>query len=1681
MKFTYKRLMAMIGIVALLITMITLLTVSAVTGSSVEGHTVLISGSGMDRIALINDEGNTVWTLPRTSLGWVEVNDADMLPNGDIVFAARHEAYSAVYAVRPAYPQTTGYELLWTYRVPSGAENHTSQALPDGGVLVGEAYDTYVRIVELDEQGNLRKTLGGQNAPLTDWPTISGRHNQIRQIHKTADGTYLLAAMGANKTLAYSATGEKLAEYPAGGFTAVLDANGNVLVAGGDRHTLSCFSREDAGLLWSIEQNTLEGVSLGFVAALDVLDNGNILLANWGGHGGASGDAVMEIVPPADGESAYIAWSLNCGSATSNVQSLDGIDEQVWQGRPTPSPFVPAQASEQHRSPADLVGSLSTDRLYVADKTNCTVEVISHLSGILINEIAVSQEPNALLLSRDGCYLYVATGGYDGKIEVFDTNALCQIGEVAVGHTPSALVQSEDGSMLYVANRFDGTVQSIPLTNGLIPLGTVPQAELYVTREPMSMAITAGKLYVGGHLPTGDMNDGTVSAEIVVVSTADMTVQKTVTMVSGSTNLKDIALSPDGQYVYASHALGRWNVATTHADRGWIYTNAITEIRTADDTVTATMLVDDLDLGAANPWGIDVSTDKIVLSISGTHELMVLDRARLREKIDGVYAGTLQQPGYLTNAADISVDLTFTTELKQRIQLGEDGPRGIELIGGIVYTANYYSGSVSRYDCNTGALKTIALQTSRQEDAERGGERLWNDATIGFGQWQSCASCHPDGRNDALNWDNMNDGIGTPKQVRSMVGAWLRGRVMATGIRANVPVANRAGVRYILFNAGMPESEIEKIDAYTAAIRAEVSPYLENGKLSASALRGKALFEGKANCASCHGGAQYGADKLIYENYVQSETETRGLLVPPLVEVWRTAPYLHDGSAATIQDVLTTRNLTGTHGNVQDLSVDEMDDLCNYVLSLGTDYEEGGEEIPEEPEIPSTSLSVGNENWPTVSSGTLQKGFTGGWRFGSIVDGKFFSPTTSDDSNQNFYSSSYNSMGHSTTEGNSQAGFLYLANGSIQHGGNLAGTPGFGWLASESGKVAMEISFNYNQNANLVLQVYSGGRVVYEAPLNKASSQKAQTHYVDFSVVKGTYVAVIFRSPEPSGYLQTVNTPSISLVYTKVVDLPESTTLAFGNENWPTVLEDGTLQKGFTGGWRFGAFLDGSFVSPTTKDTDNLNFYHSGLASMGYSTTEANSKEGFLYLKAGSLQFCPSAYGTPGFGWMATENGEIALDIVVNDYWGDCGVEMRVYSGSTLVQTEAIDATDSQAQSFHIECAVTKGTYVAIIFANTELPTAWARPISIDSIGLSYTDFEEDVAGEHTISFVSGGQVVSAHTFMPYVPVSLELPTLADGLVWTTGDGLYKASAFHGELLATDVVFYATAFQTAADEIVYTGNTEHAVSVNASALIGSVFGLEFIPSTADGWYAPLLYLNGQYTSDWYYGCAARCVGDDISYAVKAAVEGFPVYVDVVSGTTSIAACMKATANAYPACVDVVNASLNYAAEAQKYFQYKTDALVYTGEALSTDITFTNSIALTSPEGMPVVLTGAALLLEDDVRFKLTLDMEPFNESYRLKITNKTSGAVSYAKIVAREGGTAEDGRYKALSVIGVAPLCWNDAYDFCIVDANDNPASATLTYSVGTYVERMEESVGGVAEAMRVLYAAALAYNTQAS
>ena len=55
---------------------------------------------------------------------------------------------------------------------------------------------------------------------------------------------------------------------------------------------------------------------------------------------------------------------------------------------------------------------------------------------------------------------------------------------------------------------------------------------------------------------------------------------------------------------------------------------------------------------------------------------------------------------------------------------------------------------------------------------------------------------------------------------------------------------------------------------------------------------------------------------------------------PTLLGIYRTAPYLHDGSAKTLRDVLTTQNKEDKHGKTSHLKANEIDDMVEFLKSL---------------------------------------------------------------------------------------------------------------------------------------------------------------------------------------------------------------------------------------------------------------------------------------------------------------------------------------------------------------------------------------------------------------------------------------------------------------------------------------------------------------------------------------------------------------------------------------------------------------------------------------------------------------------------------------------------------------------------------------------------------------------------
>ena len=597
------------------------------------------------------------------------------------------------------------------------------------------------------------------------------------------------------------------------------------------------------------------------------------------------------------------------------------------------SAIIPAAAtasqSTAYLGPSALAVSRDGRNLYVANADTRQLAWVELPGGEVTRRLELPAEPTGLVLSPNGRELIVTCAAPKSTIVVIDVVSGAVTAKIPAGHTSMSPVITPDGKRLYICNRFDNDVSVIDLAS------RKQTSRVPAVREPVAAAVTPDgrAVFVANHLPN-TRNDvlfmGPVSPYVTVIDTQT---HKTtpIELPFGSNALRGLCISPDGKYAYVTHVLGNFERIPSQVEYGWANMNVISVIDARRKKYLKTVGLDELLLGAGNPWGIACTADggSVCISHAGTHELSVVDASRLVEELPQMYISPL--------VSTMLGDATAGPGPWRRIKLPGKGPRGLAVAGSKVYVAEYFSDAIAVVDLkaeDAGRIRTITLGPKPELTVRRRGELLFNDATICYQQWQSCASCHPNGRTDALKWDLMNDGHNNAKNTKSLLLAHATPPAMAEGVRPSAEAAVRAGIKHILF-ADRPEAEAAAIDEYLRSLRPVPSPHLVDGRLSPAAERGKLLFESKrVGCSGCHPAALY-ADLMMHDVGTRSPFGyTDRFDTPTLVEVWRTAPYLHNGRYVTIKELIAEAKHGNIRGCIDELSEQEIDDLVEFVLSL---------------------------------------------------------------------------------------------------------------------------------------------------------------------------------------------------------------------------------------------------------------------------------------------------------------------------------------------------------------------------------------------------------------------------------------------------------------------------------------------------------------------------------------------------------------------------------------------------------------------------------------------------------------------------------------------------------------------------------------------------------------------------
>ncbi len=560
--------------------------------------------------------------------------------------------------------------------------------------------------------------------------------------------------------------------------------------------------------------------------------------------------------------------------------------------------------------------------LLVANRENKEI----HLVDAGLNKTGVKatlpSPANALATTPDQ-RIWVVCDGVGGTLCELDGKDLSVRSQTKLGHTPSAMLFNRQTGSLWTTQRYNNELWEVsPQTKEVL-------SRIAVGREPVDIISFANDslLLVANNLPEMSSLSFPIACQLDIVDVNSKKVVKRLQLPNGSTDVKALATDSKGDYAYAVHLLARYQLPTNQVDRGWMSTNVLSVINLHTQEVENTVLLDTPQKGAANPWNIAVSPDdsKIWVAIAGTHELACVDRAALHDRLARAKAGEKVTPS-TKDYAHIPDDAGFLYGIRDFYKTPGKGTRALYVASDKVYTADYYTGELVALNGNGKEMIAAALGAPLASSEKGKGDMYFHDATIGFQQWQTCASCHPnDARADGLNWDLLNDGMGNPKNTKTLVLSHQTPPCMISGIRKDAETAVRSGIKYILFAASTDEIA-PAIDAYLKSLSPVPSPHLVNGNLSEAARRGQEHF--KKDCASCHSGTYYTDMKQYKVNWTTGPDENVTMDVPALNEVWRTAPYLYDGRCYTMQEMLKV------HGPAEKLSENELNDLAEYVLSL---------------------------------------------------------------------------------------------------------------------------------------------------------------------------------------------------------------------------------------------------------------------------------------------------------------------------------------------------------------------------------------------------------------------------------------------------------------------------------------------------------------------------------------------------------------------------------------------------------------------------------------------------------------------------------------------------------------------------------------------------------------------------
>ena len=557
--------------------------------------------------------------------------------------------------------------------------------------------------------------------------------------------------------------------------------------------------------------------------------------------------------------------------------------------------------------------------LVCTNRDNGTASVVDLESRKTVREIELGHHPEGVTFLGPS-RLCAACVYADDEIVFFDSGSGEIQGRLEVFDEPYGIVSNSEGTRVYVTLEYPGQILEIDARSHkvlrTIEAGSFPRG-LAISDDDKTLYLTE---YLTGNVRSIDVLTGKPVKEWKGVTTDNLA--------------RQIVLHPTLDRAYVPHLRSKIDVA--HGEGSiFPYVAVIKTKHEPDDVPRKRIPMDSFrgTLVTANPWECEISPDgKTLYAVfSGTDDMFVCDI------LDDNYREIVYR------------DYVRTGHNPRAVKCAPDGEH--------YYVYDALDFQIVEYRASTNdPTSKIRVCKSPYSEEHRVGKILFYTALqpMTGRRWISCSSCHPDGDPDGRTWQNPEGLRNTP----SLFGvAWthplhwsadrdetqdfehtIRGPLMQGRGLVRGRIHESLGEK----NSGLSEM-LDALAFYNNSHPVPLSPYAKNG-LTEDAKRGREIFLSKeTRCAECHKGPYLTdsnpAFKPEMHNVGTGTSDPSELMgpkydTPTLLGVYRTAPYLHHGEAATLEEVLTKYNPDNRHGKTSHLSPKQIADLVAYMKSL---------------------------------------------------------------------------------------------------------------------------------------------------------------------------------------------------------------------------------------------------------------------------------------------------------------------------------------------------------------------------------------------------------------------------------------------------------------------------------------------------------------------------------------------------------------------------------------------------------------------------------------------------------------------------------------------------------------------------------------------------------------------------